>query len=223
MHIKCGLGRLTEHCPWPVKLESERLLLRAWTLDDAEAMFKYAKDERVGPLAGWMPHKSVEDSAQRLRDMWMRKDSFALVLKESGEVVGAIEATVKNYRGVWVDEYWEIMSVGYWLGVPFWGLGLMTEALKTMTKYLFVSRDCWAVECSHAEGNDRSRRVLEKCGFQFLEMAEMQQEELGTARMELVYRKITDKDNGSVSSLLEHRWKEGDSEVSMGGVLSFEF
>ena len=71
-----------------IKMETERLVLRAFTLEDAEDMYRYAKDERVGPMAGWAPHESVEETKDVIRLFIEEKDVWAIVLKETGQVIG---------------------------------------------------------------------------------------------------------------------------------------
>lgn len=141
--------------------ETERLILRPWTEHDAEILFKYASDERVGPAAGWLPHKSVEESRQIIRNVLSAEGTFALVLKETGESVGSIG----YFRTEAVQESGD-MEIGYWIGVPYWGRGLVPEAVKCLLHYLFEQRpDTRKVWCAHFRGNDRSRRVIQKCGF----------------------------------------------------------
>ena len=72
-------------------LETERTLLRPWEEADAEECYKYAKDPRVGPIAGWPVHTSVENSRQIIRDVLAVPETYAIVLKETGLPVGSIE------------------------------------------------------------------------------------------------------------------------------------
>ena len=71
-------------------MENDRILLRPWCDDDAEALFKWASDPDVGPRAGWPPHKSVEESQEIIRTLFHNDTTWAIVLKESGEPIGAI-------------------------------------------------------------------------------------------------------------------------------------
>ena len=67
-----------------VTLETKRLILRAWEEADAEECYRYAKDPRVGPMAGWPVHTGVENSRQIIRDALMVPETYAIVLKETG-------------------------------------------------------------------------------------------------------------------------------------------
>lgn len=71
-------------------LETERLLLRPWREEDAEELYKYARDPEVGPAAGWPVHTSVDDSRGIIRNVLSAEGTFAVVLKETGLPVGSI-------------------------------------------------------------------------------------------------------------------------------------
>ena len=107
-------------------LETKRLLLRPWEESDAESCYRYASDPLVGPAAGWPAHTSVENSREIIRTVLSEPDTFAVILKERpDEPVGSI--------GVFPTEAPEIGSepeIGYWIGRPFWGQGLIPEAVR---------------------------------------------------------------------------------------------
>ena len=71
-------------------IETERLLLRPWEAADAEELYKYARDPAVGPIAGWPPHTSVENSREIIRGVLSAPETYAVVLKETGLPVGSI-------------------------------------------------------------------------------------------------------------------------------------
>ena len=73
-----------------IRIETERLLLRAWRETDAEDFYEYAKVDGVGQMAGWLPHKSLEESREVLNFFIRDKKTFAIVLKESGKVIGSL-------------------------------------------------------------------------------------------------------------------------------------
>ena len=75
------------------ELQTERLLLRPWKIDDvadAKALFKYASNPHIGPAAAWPVHASVEDSARVIRNVLSTPETYAVVLKETGEPIGSI-------------------------------------------------------------------------------------------------------------------------------------
>lgn len=71
-------------------LETKRLLMRPWEESDAEELYKYAKDPAVGPIAGWPPHTSVENSLEIIRTVFSAPGVYAIVLKETGLPIGSI-------------------------------------------------------------------------------------------------------------------------------------
>ena len=143
--------------------ETERLILRPWREDDAESLYKYASDPEVGPKAGWPPHTSVEDSRQIIRQVLSVPETYAVCLKESGEAVGSVglkmgDATDMTDRA---DE----CELGYWIGRPFWGQGLIPEASRELLRHAFEELNMQAVWCGYYDGNTKSRRVQDKLGF----------------------------------------------------------
>ena len=71
-------------------LETERLILRPWTEDDAEELYKYACDPDVGPAAGWPPHTSVENSREIIRSILCAPETYAVCLRETGKPIGSV-------------------------------------------------------------------------------------------------------------------------------------
>ena len=129
-------------------LETKRLLLRPWEESDAESCYRYASDPLVGPAAGWPAHTSVENSREIIRTVLSEPDTFAVILKERPEIGSEPE-------------------IGYWIGRPFWGQGLIPEAVRELLRYCFEDKGAQRVWCSHYAGNEKSKRVIEKCGFSY--------------------------------------------------------
>ena len=144
-------------------LKTKRLILRYWKEEDAEALYKYAKDPVVGPIAGWPAHTSVEYSREVIRNILIPPENYAVVLKETGEPVGCIGLMVgeKSNIAIGSDE----AEVGYWIGVPYWGQGLIPEAVREILRHGFEDLNLNEIWCGYFEGNEKSRRVQEKCGF----------------------------------------------------------
>ena len=143
-------------------LETKRLILRPWEEADAEACYRYAKDPRVGPITGWPVHTSVENSRQIIRDVLAVPETYALVLKETGLPVGSI-SLLQNRLAKKEDE----TELGFWLGVPYWGQGLMPEAAGELLRHVFDDLELARVWCGYYDGNEKSKRVQEKLGFKF--------------------------------------------------------
>ena len=144
-------------------IKTKRLLLRPWEEADAESLYEYARDPAVGPIAGWPAHKSAEDSLRVIRNVLSVGETYAVCLREDGRAVGSIGliAPDRSHTGLGDTE----MEVGFWLGVPFWGKGYMTEALRALQRHAFGDLGCTALWCGYYDGNERSKRCQEKCGF----------------------------------------------------------
>lgn len=144
------------------RLETERLILRAWEESDAEECYKYAKDPGVGPAAGWPVHTSVENSRQIIHDVLMAPETYAIVLKETGLPVGSI-GLHRNDLAKKDDE----AELGYWIGVPYWGQGLVPEASRELLRHAFEDLNLKRIWCGYYDGNEKSKRVQEKLGFNY--------------------------------------------------------
>ncbi len=148
-----------------MKLETERLLLRPWKAEDAESLYKYASDDRVGPIAGWNPHKSVEESTRIIYEVLSAEGTFAVVLKETNEPIGSIGLITGEKSNLRLPE--NEAEIGYWIGVPYWGQGLMPEAVNELIRYAFEEVKINRLWCGYFDGNEKSKRCQEKCGFKY--------------------------------------------------------
>ena len=79
-----------------MELTTERLLLRPWQESDAESLYEYAKDPKVGPIAGWPVHTSVENSREIIREVLSAEETYAVCLKENRRAIGSIGLMVKD-------------------------------------------------------------------------------------------------------------------------------
>ena len=143
-------------------LETERLILRPWEEADAEECYQYTKDPRVGPSAGWPVHVSIDNTCQVIRDVLIKPEACAIVLKETSLPVGSI-GLHRNDLAEKDDE----MELGYWLGVPYWGRGIVPEAARKVLRHAFEDLGLARVWCAYYDGNDKSKRVQEKLGFRY--------------------------------------------------------
>lgn len=146
-------------------LETKRLILRPWEETDAKYLYEYAKDPRVGPNAGWPPHTSIENSRQIIAEVLSAPETYAVVLKSVGHVVGSIGLMIGDISNIGISE--REGEIGYWIGVPFWGQGLIPEAVNEIIRYAFEDLTLDRLWCGYFEGNLKSKRVQEKCGFKY--------------------------------------------------------
>ncbi len=147
-------------------LESERLILRPFCTEDIDDLYEYASVEGVGEMAGWRHHESKEKSKEILQIFIDEDKVFALVLKDSGKVIGSLgvekyglEDKLTEFDGYLGRE------IGYVLSKAYWGKGLMPEAVSAVIDYLFGVMDLDFLTCGYFDFNSQSKRVQEKCGF----------------------------------------------------------
>ena len=143
-------------------LETDRLILRPWCEEDAEALFTYASDPEVGPPAGWPPHTSVENSREIIKNVLCAPETYAVCRKDN-KPIGSIGLKLKGSTDMTDRE--DECELGYWLGKPFWGQGLIPEAARALLRYAFGELGMEAVWCGYYAGNEKSRKVQEKLGF----------------------------------------------------------
>ena len=141
-------------------LTTPRLLLRPFREGDAAELYDYAQDPRVGPIAGWPPHTSVENSLEIIRTVFSAPNVFAVADRESGRVIGSA-GFVGEHRNELPSPDDEL---GYALSPAFWGRGLIPEASRALIRWGFTELGLGTIWCNHDDGNARTRRVIEKCG-----------------------------------------------------------
>lgn len=146
----------------PVIMTS-RLILRSWREDDARALFLLARDPRVGMSAGWKPHTSVKESLGVIKDVFSAPEIYALVLRESGEIIGSVGLMTEYNSDIGLRR--GDCEIGYWLGVSYWGQGYCTEAATALIRRAFTELSMQRIFCNYFEGNHSSAKVAIKCGF----------------------------------------------------------
>ena len=148
-----------------MRLETKRLILRPWRGADAQSLYTYAKDPRVGPIAGWPPHTSAEESRRIIRDVLSAGEIYAVVLKDGGGPVGSIGLQRGAASNLSLLE--REAELGY-----FWGRGLIPEAADKLIRRAFEDLGLETLWCGSFDGNEQSRRVQAKCGFVYHHTAE---------------------------------------------------
>lgn len=146
-------------------LKTERLILRRWEDSDAETLYEYARDPEVGPIAGWPPHRSVDESLDVIRRVLCGREAYAICLQTDGRAIGAVELKLNGHTDMTDRD--DECELGYWLGKPFWGQGIMPEAVKEILRHAFADIGMTKVWVGYYEGNTKSKRVQEKCGFRY--------------------------------------------------------
>ncbi len=95
-----------------------------------------------------------------------RRKLYAVVLKETDEPVGCCGIMFSNSLHA-AEMQTNEAEIGYWIGKPYWGQGLIPEGVKALLSRCFNDLELGAVWCGYYDGNDKSRRVCEKCGFKY--------------------------------------------------------
>ncbi|WP_329886582.1 GNAT family N-acetyltransferase [Pseudoramibacter faecis] len=150
--------------------ETERLILRPWEESDAEELYKYANHPDVGPIAGWAVHTSVENSREIIKGVLSEPETYAVVLKKTRKPVGSIGLMLGKASNIGIPD--TEGEIGYWIGVPYWGQGLIPEAVREIMRYGFEELNLNRLWCGYFDGNKKSKRVQEKCGFRYHHTAE---------------------------------------------------
>lgn len=144
-------------------LNTQRLVLRPWRASDASSLYRYASDSRVGPIAGWPVHESEAQSLEIIQTLFSRPEVYAVTCKQDDVAIGLVGLLIGQ------DSHFEIAGneaeIAYWIGVPFWGLGLIPEAVRELMRHAFVDLDLGALWCGYFAGNEQSFRAQAKCGF----------------------------------------------------------
>ena len=149
-----------------VRLETERLSLRKFTEEDAEAVFiNWASDDEVTKFLTWPTHTSVEGSKGYINfclDSYKNEESYqwGIELKETGELFG-------NISVVKVNEDLDAVELGYVIGRRFWGNGYMAEAVKAVIAFLFGEVGANRIAARHDTNNPNSGKVMKKAGMKY--------------------------------------------------------
>ncbi|WP_430787242.1 GNAT family N-acetyltransferase [Virgibacillus flavescens] len=146
-------------------LETERIILRKITMDDAQDLFEYASEAVVSRYVPWEAHNSIEDSRAFLEYITTayeqnKKLTWAIELKTENKMIGTIDFVN------WIPKHFKA-EITYVLSHKYWGRGLTQEAAKELLKYGFESMQLNRVEAPIMVGNIQSQRVLEKLGMKY--------------------------------------------------------
>lgn len=148
-----------------MKFETQRLILRDWKIEDAENLLKVASDADVALPCGWLPHKNVEECVNVIKDIfWAEPYTYAVCLKENNIAIGCIAIIPQNNSHLDLGNENNV-ELGCWIGKEFWGKSLMVEAMNTLIEFAFNELNADSIYCGYSDGNNKSKRLQEKCGF----------------------------------------------------------
>lgn len=160
-HLNRGLSWL------PPRLETERLILRPLTLEDAPHIFEYARNPNVSRYTLWEPHQSVKDSEGYVLDYALphyRKETpepWGITLKsDPDKIIGTVGL-------FWASKPSKSMELAYAIGEPYWGKGIVVEASRACINFVFRDLDVIRIQARCKSENLASARVMEKLGMKF--------------------------------------------------------
>ena len=105
----------------------------------------------------------MNESLDVIKNVFNGPECYAICLKTDNVAIGCIELKL-NGRTDMTDKDDEC-ELGYWIGVPFWGKGYMSEAVREIVRHGFQDLGMNTIWCGYYDGNEKSKRVQEKCGF----------------------------------------------------------
>lgn len=149
-----------------VTIETPRLILRQFTMDDCEAAFRnWESDEKTTEFLRWKAMKSVEETAQVMQE-WV--DSYAdpafyqwaIVPKALNEPIGTMSV-------VGMEERTDTLHIGYCIGSRWWHQGYTSEAFAAIIPFLFDEVGANRIESQHDPNNPNSGKVMQKCGLKY--------------------------------------------------------
>lgn len=146
-----------------ITLETERLILRRFKLEDAEGMYNnWATDSECNKYLSWNLHKDIEETREIIRKWISEYDdgsyNWVVELKETKELIGSISVVHMRKKDLNVE-------IGYCYGSKYWNHGYATEALSRVINFFLDDCNLHLVEAYHISGNPASGRVMEKSGM----------------------------------------------------------
>ena len=166
-------------------IETDRLILRGWKEDDYIDFHEFVSDDRVGQSAGCQVIKDIEESKNSIKTYIICNQSYAIVLKSENKVIGSIgmddiapDKELKNLNQLYI---------GYTVNPNYWGNGYAPEAVKFLIKYLFERVKLDLIWSSHYDFNIKSKRVIEKSGFNYKFSRERTLKSLGNITVNEVF------------------------------------
>lgn len=144
-------------------LESERLILRPFRIEDASDMFEYASDPEVLKYLWWEVHPNIETTLNSIETRFMTANerglptAYAIEVKKDHKMIGSIDVHTVMFNDVGV--------IGYVINKHYWGQGIVTEALQMLIPTLFHYSGFYRLEINHCADNIGSGKVIKKAGF----------------------------------------------------------
>lgn len=148
-----------------MELFTERLLLRPFSLSDAEELYRIASDPSVGPAAGWAPHKNTDESRHIIRTLLQVPETYAVTVRQTGELIGCISLLLPENSNLPLGAH--EAELGAWIGTEYQRKGYVFEAATELLRHAFEDLDLSRVYGSAFLDNEPSARLQEKLGFRY--------------------------------------------------------
>ncbi|MCF7924709.1 MAG: GNAT family N-acetyltransferase [Candidatus Izimaplasma sp.] len=145
------------------RLETNRLVLRKFKLQDINDLFDYAKRDDVGPKAGWKPHKNKSESRGILKGFIDKEEVYAIYHKINKKVIGSI-----GIHNTIIGDLENVIEIGYVLNPDYHNKGFMSEALKRILDYCFLELSYDEVYVGHFFDNKPSEKLILKFNFKLI-------------------------------------------------------
>ena len=143
--------------------KTENLTLRHWRDEDAKCLYHFAKNPKIGPVAGWPAHESEEYSLNIIKTVLNRKESYAVV--KDNIPIGSVSLLLHPDTHHWWGD--DSAELGYWIAHEYWGRGYATESSEVLIKRAFNDLGIKQIYATYKCENIASKRVLEKLGFKY--------------------------------------------------------
>lgn len=160
-------------------LETDRLLLRPFTPDDAEGLYAYASTRRWAPRRDGPPTGAWRRARQVIENIFIPSDALAVLRKSDGRLIGSAGFVDRHRTELGTPSE----EIGYSLARDCWGQGLIPEAVKEIIRHAFADLGYQALWAAYYDGNRKSKRVMQKCGMTYRLSRIEAVEQLGETRL----------------------------------------
>lgn len=161
-------------------IKTKRLILRALKLSDSIAMYNYAKDNQVGPYAGWRPHKNLAETQSIIKLLISDNEYWAITIDDI--LIGTLNLNVVQAKSY--DP--RFREIGFALNPDFWGQGIVPEAVSAVLIYAFETLKVKSVIVKHYDFNYNSASVVNKFNFREIKRT-LDYDYLGNSQVVIIY------------------------------------
>ena len=170
-------------------LKTARLILRPWEKSDAQSLYENANNPNVALMAGFPPHKNLQESLSVIENILTGSECYAICKKEDNIAIGTIELKMKSK--MFDNEKKDECEIGFWIGEKYWGNGFVPEAGERLIQRAFEDLGMNVIWANYFTGNEKSKKVQEKLGFVYYKTFENQQAKLIDKITDFNFTKLT--------------------------------